>query len=106
MVEPKVILAVAAVVIIIILVLLLSSDPTCPKGGVLSKSTTGGKHYCKFDRADSPGNDIGSVSPATVRAKCDADSNCKGFNSAGWYKNTIRDPSRFESAGADFYVKM
>jgi hypothetical protein len=64
-----------------------------------------------FPFKDSSGNDIGKrTGGVEVLAKqCYSDPNCRGFNSNGWLKHTIRNQSQWSTWTSDptkgLYVK-
>ncbi|PNG99646.1 hypothetical protein TSOC_014572 [Tetrabaena socialis] len=58
--------------------------------------------YTMTPDMDHNGDDIGQS--LDVLDKCNADSTCKGFNSAGWYKRVVSPTSTF--TGTCFYTKI
>jgi type II secretory pathway pseudopilin PulG len=67
--------------------------------------------YKFYPGKDSGGNDIGNFpgTPTQIASTCNSKPKCKGFNSNGWVKHTISDPSSFQTWTSDpslgFYVK-
>jgi len=67
--------------------------------------------YKFYPGKDSGGNDIGNFpgTPTQIASTCNSKPKCKGFNSNGWVKHTISDPSSFSTWTNDpnlgFYVK-
>jgi hypothetical protein len=78
-----------------------------------------GTQYTFYKLVDSNGNDIKQM-PALannvegLKAWYNADDKCRGFNTNGWMKNVIVDPSKFnqwaadtpENANKGLYVKL
>lgn len=90
-----------------------ANQACCACGGGSSGTGTGSylNKFNFFPFKDSSGNDIGNrTGGVEVLAKlCDSDPNCRGFNSNGWLKHTIRNQSQWSTWTSDptkgFYVK-
>ena len=63
--------------------------------------------YTIYPNLDSWGNDIRNVQSGVAELKnnCNADINCKGFNTDGFLKHTIKPVNQFNNYTANLYVK-
>ena len=90
-----------------------ANQACCACGGGSSGTGTGSdlNKFNFFPLKDSSGNDIGNrTGGVEVLAKlCSSDPNCRGFNSNGWLKHTIRNQSQWSTWTSDptkgLYVK-